>query len=187
MLSGEASQRDGQIESQRDIAVAVVAEAKQLLVGLVSTFSEQNLRVLQRGRVDRREAVAAIDLPCSVDQLFASDHRVRQVVAETFESRRLDDRARHNSWHTRLACKSEGPIRGGRKTGERPVLRDNVQDRQAEFFVPPVILARGTCGRNASANSTICSGHSKSMSYCPSPSYSQLSVVYSRQICGRSW
>ena len=53
VLRDKTSQRNGQVESQRDIAAAVVEKAEQLLVGLFATFAEQNLGVLQRGRVDR--------------------------------------------------------------------------------------------------------------------------------------
>lgn len=47
VLCDEASQRDRQIESQGDVAAAVVEETKQLLVGFVAALAEQNLRVLE--------------------------------------------------------------------------------------------------------------------------------------------
>ena len=85
----EAGERHGQVEAQRHPPSAVVGEPVDLLVGLVAALAEQDLRVLERRRVDRAEAVGAVDGPRRVHRL-ARQHDVGQVVAEALQHPRFD-------------------------------------------------------------------------------------------------
>ena len=85
VLRGEAGQRHRQVEPQPHPAPAVVLELVELLVGLLAPLAGQDFQVLQRRRVDRAEAVGAIDPPGRVDQPLARNHRLRRIVAETLE------------------------------------------------------------------------------------------------------
>ena len=53
-------------------------------------LAEQDLGVFQGRRVDRREAVGAIDPPGLLEQTFARDHQVGQIIAESSQGARLD-------------------------------------------------------------------------------------------------
>ena len=97
VLSSEAREGDRQVEPERDVTPTVVREAIHLLVGLVPPLAEQHLRVLEGGRVDRREAEGAIDLTSRVDQPLARDHAGGDVVAEALERPRLDQ-LRHGEY-----------------------------------------------------------------------------------------
>ena len=90
VLGCVAGQRDGQVEPHGDVAISLVGEAEQLLVGFVAAFAQKNFAVLQGRGVDRREPVTAIDRPCGVNELFASQHWAGQVVAKTLQGGRLD-------------------------------------------------------------------------------------------------
>ena len=92
VLGGEPGQRHRQVEPQPDPTAAVVLKLVELLVGLLAPLAGEDFQVLQRRRVDRAEAVRAIDPPGRVDQPLARDHRLRQIVAETFE------RAGRDAW-----------------------------------------------------------------------------------------
>ena len=85
VLRGEAGQRHRQVEPQPDPAAAVVLKLVELLVGLFAPLAGEDFQVLQGRRVDRAEAVRAIDPPGRVDQPLARNHRLRQIVAETLE------------------------------------------------------------------------------------------------------
>ena len=92
VLGGEAGERHGEVEPQADVAAAVVLEVVELLVGFVAPLAEEDFEVLERRRIDRAKAVGAIDAPGRVDDLLARHHRFRQIVAETFERARLNER-----------------------------------------------------------------------------------------------
>ena len=83
VLGREAGERHRQVEAQGHVAVAMIAEAVDELVGFVAALAEQDLGVFQGRRVDRREAVGAIDAPGLFQQLLARDHQFRQIIAET--------------------------------------------------------------------------------------------------------
>eukprot|EP00456_Euglypha_rotunda_P067890 TRINITY_DN58_c11_g1_i5.p1 TRINITY_DN58_c11_g1~~TRINITY_DN58_c11_g1_i5.p1 ORF type:complete len:914 (+),score=171.34 TRINITY_DN58_c11_g1_i5:4186-6927(+) len=84
VLSGKASQRDGQVEPHRDVAVALF-EAEQLLVGFIAPFAGQNLGVFEGRGIDGTEPVAAKDSPCGLHQSLANEHDFREIVAEAFK------------------------------------------------------------------------------------------------------
>src|SRR5262249_26756508 len=90
VLRDEARQRHGEVEAHRDAAFAVVGEAVELLVGLLAALAGEDLFVLERGRVDREEAVRAEDLARRLDQRLARDRLLREVVPEAFQRARLD-------------------------------------------------------------------------------------------------
>ena len=85
VLGGEAGQRHGQVEPQADLAAAVVLEAVELLVGLVAPLAGEDFQILQRRRVDRAEAVGAIDAARGLDEPLARHHRLGQIVAKALE------------------------------------------------------------------------------------------------------
>ena len=94
VLGGEAGQRHRQVEPQPHPAAAVVLKLVKLLVGLLAPFAGQDFQVLQGRRVDRAEAVGAINPPGRVDQPLARNHRLRQIIAEALERARFD----HGCW-----------------------------------------------------------------------------------------
>ena len=62
VLGREAGERNGQVEAQGHVAVAVILEAVEMsYVGLVAALAEQDFGVFQGRRVDGREAVGAVD------------------------------------------------------------------------------------------------------------------------------
>src|SRR5690606_7842664 len=76
--------------AQRDAPAALVLERVHLLVALRAALTEQDLLVLEGRRIDRREAVRAVDAPRDVDERLARQHRFGQVVAEAAQRARLD-------------------------------------------------------------------------------------------------
>ncbi len=83
-------QRNGQVEAQSDVPATVVFEFVELLVGFLAAFSEQNIEVFQRRRVNRAETVGAVNTDGRFDEAFAGQHDVRQKIAKTFERARRD-------------------------------------------------------------------------------------------------
>ncbi len=90
MLRDEPRQRDRQVKPHADVASAMILETVKLLVGLVAPFAGENFEVLQRGRVDRAEAVRAIHAPRGLDQPLARNHRLGQIIAKAFQRARFD-------------------------------------------------------------------------------------------------
>ena len=86
VLGGEACERHCQVESHRDIAVALISESKDLLVRFFPTFTEQDFCVFQRGSIDRRKAVAAIDRSRDINQMFPCHHLIRKKVTKAAKS-----------------------------------------------------------------------------------------------------
>ena len=69
MLCGEPGQRHRQVETQADLAAAVVLKLVQLAIGLFAPLAGEDLQVLKRRRVDGTETVRAIDALGRLDQL----------------------------------------------------------------------------------------------------------------------
>ena len=90
---GEAGKRDGQVEAQGHVAVALVAEAVQLPLhlGVGVHFADEDFGVLKRRRVDGRKAVGAVHLPGLVHEPLARDHQFRRVVAEALQEAGSDE------------------------------------------------------------------------------------------------
>ena len=88
--AAKAGEGHGQVEPHRDVAVAVVREAVELLVRFLAPFAEQDFGVFQGRRVDRDEAVGAIDPPRLLHQPLARDHHLGRIVAKAFEGAGLD-------------------------------------------------------------------------------------------------
>jgi len=101
VLSRESGQRDRQVKPQGDVAVAVIGKAVKLLVRFVAAFAEQNLRVFQRGSVDRAESVAAVHSLSRFDQLLASDHGVGQVIPKSLQGTGLDQVGHSSNFSSR--------------------------------------------------------------------------------------
>ena len=76
VLAHKASERDCEIEAQRDVAPAGVGEAEQLLADFGSVFhlGQQYLGVFERRCVDGVEAVAAKNPSGRLHELLARDH-----------------------------------------------------------------------------------------------------------------
>ncbi len=116
MLGREASQRHRQVESQSHPTLAVILEFVELFVGLVAPLAGEDLQILQRRRVDRAEAVGPINAARRVDQPFARDHRLGQIIAKALERSRLDTlRVAHWNRFSARAGKlvAPGPEAGG--------------------------------------------------------------------------
>ena len=92
VLRGEASQRNGEVEAEADVAAAVVLKAVELLVGFRAAFAQEDFEVFQRRRIDRAEAVRAKYAAGRIDDLLARQHGLRQIVAEAFQRAGLDAR-----------------------------------------------------------------------------------------------
>ena len=92
VLGGEAGERHRQVEAQGHVAAAVVREAVELPLNLRlrAHLAEQDFRVFQGRRVDRREAVGAIDRARLFQQRFARNHQLRRIIAEALQRPRLD-------------------------------------------------------------------------------------------------
>jgi len=73
---------DRQIEAEGDIAVAVVFEAVKLLVGLFAAFSQEDFRIFERRRIDRREPITAVDVSRFFEKAFARNHDLGRIIAE---------------------------------------------------------------------------------------------------------
>src|SRR5262249_7978295 len=69
----------------------------ELAIGLGAALAQQDLAVFEGRRVDRREAVRAIDLPDLLQQLLAWDHQLGKVIAEAAE-RPWFDEISHGQW-----------------------------------------------------------------------------------------
>ena len=95
VLRGKACQRNGQIKTQGNIAIAVILKTVELLVGLIAAFAEQDFCVFERRRIDRAESVTAVHGPRGIDQRLARDHRIRKIVPESLEGPGFDQVA-HN-------------------------------------------------------------------------------------------
>src|SRR5262249_23578420 len=91
MFGREASQRHGQVEPQSDVASAMILELVELPVGFVTSLAGEDFQVLESRRINRAEAIRAINSLGGGDQPFARDHRFRQVVAESVEGAGLDE------------------------------------------------------------------------------------------------
>ena len=87
---GETRKRDGEIEAQSHVAVAVVAETVNEAIRFLTAFSQENFRVFQGGGVNRGIAVGAINLAGLLQKMLARDHQLRQIVPKSFKSFRLN-------------------------------------------------------------------------------------------------
>ena len=90
VLGAKPGKRHRQIEPHADLAAAMVGEAIELLVGLLAPLPREDLEILQRRRVDRRESVGAVDAAGDIEDFFAGQRLRRQVVAEAFERSRFN-------------------------------------------------------------------------------------------------
>ena len=93
VLGAEPGEGHGEVKPQAHVAAAMVLEAVELLVGLVAPLAGEDLEVFERRRVDRREAVGAVDAAGDVENLFAGQGLRRQVVAKALERTGFDEAA----------------------------------------------------------------------------------------------
>ena len=138
VLGGEPGEGHGQVEPHPHLAATVVGEPVELLVGLLAPLAGEDLEVFERRRVDRREAVGAVDAAGDVEHPLPGEGLGREMVAEAFERAGLD--------HHRI-CSSGG-------LGLRI-------DRPRLFFLRPSPIESPPGPRTASMYSTTCSGVSK--------------------------
>ena len=82
-------QRDGQIEAQGQIAVALL-EAVDLLFRLAAALGQQHVGGFDGGRVQRREAVEAVGVPQNLHDRFHLQLRLRQQLHKPGERMRFD-------------------------------------------------------------------------------------------------
>ena len=87
MLGDDAGERHRQVVAQRQVGLArrlVLAAAQHLeneLVAFFAVLARQRLDVLERRRLQRLEAVAAVDVLDDTDDVFAAAHVLRQEIA----------------------------------------------------------------------------------------------------------
>ena len=84
VLGHEPRQRHRKIKPQADCPAAMILELIELLVGLRASFTDENVQMLQRRRVDGGEPVGAIHLPGRLDDPLPRNHRRGRIIAETF-------------------------------------------------------------------------------------------------------
>src|SRR5262249_47908090 len=63
VLGGEAGERDGQVETQRDVSPPFIGKAEELLVSFRPPLAQKNFRVFQGGGVGGGIAVGAVAPP----------------------------------------------------------------------------------------------------------------------------
>ena len=92
VLGREAGEGHRQVEAQGHVSSAVILKAIDNLahLRLILDLAQQNLREFQRGRIDGHEAVRAVNLAGSFEQLFARDHQLRRIIPESLQRPRLD-------------------------------------------------------------------------------------------------
>ena len=93
VLSAEPGEGHGEVKPQSHVAATVVLEAVELLVGLLAPLAGEDLQVFKRRRVDRREAIGAVDAAGDVENLFAGQGLCGQVVAKALERAGFDEAA----------------------------------------------------------------------------------------------
>ena len=87
MLGDDAGQRHREVVAQREVGFArrlVLAAAQHLeneLVAFFAVLARQRLDVLERRRLERLEAVAAVDVFDDTDDVFAAAHVLREEIA----------------------------------------------------------------------------------------------------------
>ena len=81
----EAGEGHSQVETHGDLALAIVLEVEDLLVGFAAAFAEQHLGVFQHRRVDGHEAVGGEHLLKLRDDRLFPDLVLRHGVPETLE------------------------------------------------------------------------------------------------------
>ena len=98
MLCRKSCERNGEIESERDISIAVVAEAVDLPLhlGFRVQLPEQDLAVLERGRLDRSKTEVTEHSLADLDAPLLHDRALRQLIGEALQRARLDAR-RHRT------------------------------------------------------------------------------------------
>ena len=91
VLRDEPGQRHGQVEPHADFATAMISKLVELLVGLVAPLAGEDFEVLERRRVDRREAIRAID-PLRGRRSAASRGIIAsgKIIAKALERARFD-------------------------------------------------------------------------------------------------
>ena len=142
VLRREAGQRHRQIEPQPDPALAVVLELVELLVGLLAPLAGEDFQIFQRRRVDRAEAVGAIDAPRRVDQPLARNHRLGQIIAKALERARLDA---FDVVHGRVLATRAGRLQACRRrlcTATRAATGQHRQQRRLGAADALALLAR---------------------------------------------
>ena len=82
-------QRDGQIEAQRQIAVALL-EAIDLLFRLAAALGQQHVGSFDRGGIQRREAIEAVGVPQNLHDRLHLQLRLRQQLHKPGERMRFD-------------------------------------------------------------------------------------------------
>jgi hypothetical protein len=122
VLRDEARERDGQVEAERYLSAAGVHETVELLVGLLAALARQDLLVFEGGRIDRKEAVGTEDDARLLDERLAGDRLLRQVVPESLERPRLDQRHGRMLREPRGACERT-PGAPARRRGAVPATR----------------------------------------------------------------
>ena len=90
VLRAEPGEGHGEVEPHPHLAPPVILEVVELLVGLLAPLAGEDLEVLKRRRVDRHEAVGAVDAPGDVEDLLAGQGLGGKVVAESLQGARFD-------------------------------------------------------------------------------------------------
>ena len=83
--SNIAGKGNGQVESERDIASAVVLEAEHLLVGFSAALAEENLSVLQCRGIDGNESEGAQDALDLGHESLSDNLLLGKAVSESFQ------------------------------------------------------------------------------------------------------
>ena len=94
MLGREPGERNGEIEPERDISIPVVAEAVDLPLHFAVRVQlpEQDLAVLERGRLDRCEPEVPEHSLGDLDASLPDDRALRQLIGEALQRASLDAR-----------------------------------------------------------------------------------------------
>ena len=87
----EPGKGDGEIEAQRHVPIPVVLEPIHLLVGLTSPFSQEHVRVLQRGGVDGGKAREAENVLQLSEDCQPLGLLVREKIPKALEHPGLDE------------------------------------------------------------------------------------------------
>ena len=119
VLRDHARQRHRQVVAQRQVRLAgglVLAALQDLeneLIALISILPHQRLEVLDRGRLQRLEAVALVHTLDDADDVLASPHVLREEVAHAAR--------RFCAWHigARRACSRTGTRFGSARSYQR--------------------------------------------------------------------
>ena len=93
VLGAEPGKGHREIKPQADVPAAMILEAVELLVGFVAPLAGEDLEVFKGRRVDRHEAVGAVDTPGNVENVLAYKRLRRQVVAKALERAGFDEGA----------------------------------------------------------------------------------------------